>query len=96
MADHFLAGAIITASPEFKPGDMPPKGYLDWHEWAEVQHKAGLRQVSCAICGKWRYPQELSNKTVDWTGVDNRGRKHEQTDAVCKACDRQAAEKEEA
>jgi uncharacterized OB-fold protein len=41
-------------------GSQPPKGYIQWHTWAEEQHKAGLRQSRCAHCGKWKYPQEMS------------------------------------
>jgi hypothetical protein len=44
----------------FKPGDPPPEGYLNWHAWAEVQDKAGLRQKQCSRCGLWKFPQELS------------------------------------
>lgn len=44
----------------FKPGDLPPSGYLNWHAWAEVQDKAGLRQKQCSRCGLWRFPQELN------------------------------------
>ena len=32
---------------DYKPGDPPPTGYCDWHEWARIQDKAGLRQVRC-------------------------------------------------
>ena len=35
---------------------------MAWHEWAEVQHKAGLRQKECGRCGRWKYPQELSDQ----------------------------------
>ncbi len=38
---------IICTTPDFKPGDQAPEGYLAWHEWAEVQHKAGLRPKEC-------------------------------------------------
>jgi len=41
-----------------KVGSQAPEGYLNWHDWAEVQHKAGLRQVPCPRCGLWRFPQE--------------------------------------
>ena len=57
-----IDGGIVCVQPEFKPGDQAPEGYLAWHEWAEVQHKAGLRQKECGRCGKWKYPQELSSK----------------------------------
>lgn len=49
----------ITVQKEYKPGDLPPEGYLAWHEWAEVQRKAGIKQVQCGRCGLWRTPQEL-------------------------------------
>ena len=39
---------------------------MAWHEWAEVQSKAGLKQKRCGRCGKYRFPQELSG-TVDRT-----------------------------
>ena len=51
---------IMSIAGQYKPGDMPPAGYCDWHEWAKVQHRAGLRQVRCDICSKWKYPQEVA------------------------------------
>ena len=54
--------AFITYQLDWKPGDLPPtdkSDYLGWHEWAEVQHKAGLRQRRCWKCGLWRFPQEV-------------------------------------
>jgi hypothetical protein len=57
-------GLHILQQAEYKPGDQPPEGYLAWHEWAEAQHKAGLRAKQCGRCGLWRYPQELS-PTID-------------------------------
>ena len=59
-----LRVACILEQATYKPGDQAPEGYLAWHEWAEVQHKAGLRQKQCGRCGLWRYPQQLS-ATVD-------------------------------
>jgi hypothetical protein len=44
---------------DYKAGDMPPTGYLAWHDWAKVQADAGLRQEQCDYCFKWRFPQEL-------------------------------------
>lgn len=41
-----------------KVGSQPPIGYMEWHEWADVQYKAGLRQRICPRCSKWRFPQE--------------------------------------
>jgi len=66
--------AIVTMSPGFKVGDPAPEGYLDWHEWAETQHKGGLRQVECPGCSKWRYPQELSTREVTSTMLVGRKR----------------------
>lgn len=40
--DIRFGNAIVSITPEFKPGDQPPKGMMDWFEWAEVQHKARL------------------------------------------------------
>ena len=51
--------AVLTIGGNYKPGDMPPNGYCEWHEWADVQHKAGLRQVVCDRCLKWKFPQEI-------------------------------------
>jgi hypothetical protein len=48
----------LIEQKEYKPGDLPPKGYLEWHEWADVQHKAGIKQFRCKRCGKWLTPQE--------------------------------------
>ena len=49
----------LLIQPHFNPGDKPPEnaGYLEWHEWADVQHKAGIRQSRCP-CGKLITPQE--------------------------------------
>lgn len=44
----------------FKPGDLPPQGYLAWHSWADVQRKAGIGQVRCVSCRLYRTPQELA------------------------------------
>jgi hypothetical protein len=51
----------IDIMPIFKAGDPPPEGngYLEWHEWAEVQLAAGLLQTQCPRCGRWNFPQEI-------------------------------------
>jgi hypothetical protein len=74
--------ACILEQETYKPGDQAPSGYLAWHEWAEVQHKAGLRQVQCGKCGLWRYPQELSGETIKWRGFTARGRSVDQAAAL--------------
>jgi hypothetical protein len=52
--------ACILEQDTYKPGDLPPEGYLAWHEWAGGQRKAGIKQVQCGRCGLWKTPQELS------------------------------------
>jgi hypothetical protein len=52
---------IVDVVPFFKAGDPPPSGYVEWHEWASVQLRAGLRQKRCESCGRYRFPQELKN-----------------------------------
>jgi hypothetical protein len=70
----------------YNPGDMPPpQGYLEWHEWAEIQHKAGLRQKECGRCGKWYYPQELSPNIDRHEAKSRKGPVTVET-AVCLHC----------
>lgn len=54
-----IPGGILCVQPTFKPGDPAPEGYINWHEWAAVQHTAGLRQKKCPACLRWKYPQEM-------------------------------------
>lgn len=77
--------ARILVRDTYKPGDLPPDGYLAWHEWAEVQRKAGIKQVQCGKCGRWQTPQELSGKTMRWTAQSRNG-PVEQTAPVCSKC----------
>lgn len=87
-----INGAIVCETPDFKPGDLPPDGYLAWHEWAEVQHKAGLRQKQCGRCGKFKYPQELS-AFIDRVAV-RRGKKTVVAEsAVCNECEEKGVAK---
>lgn len=44
---------------DFQPGDPPPTGYMEWHNWARTQYRAGLRQLQCIGCGRWLFPQEV-------------------------------------
>jgi len=76
----------ITAQRDYKPGDLPPEGYLAWHEWAEVQRKAGIKQVLCAKCCLWKTPQELSGQFVESKGTDRYGQVHMMKDPVCTKC----------
>lgn len=49
---------FVDIAPTFKPGSQPPTGYIEWHDWAGVQSRAGLKQRRCATCGLYRFPQE--------------------------------------
>ena len=62
----------VLIEPNFKTGDQPPTGYLEWHSWATVQARAGLKQRRCPTCRLWRFPQEpcLNGKCSQW--VDQR------------------------
>lgn len=42
--------------------DPPPKGYVEWHVWAKRQREAGREQQQCCMCGRWRFPVELSQR----------------------------------
>lgn len=77
----------IHVIPDFKPGDPPPEGYCEWHEWAEVQSKAGLKQQRCCRCSKWKFPQELSGKVEKWEAWDRKGNVHQFSGPICKECD---------
>ncbi|MDE0924774.1 hypothetical protein [Aurantimonas coralicida] len=77
---------VITVGGDFKPGDQAPEGYLAWHEWAEIQHKAGLRQQECGKCGKWKYPQELSGETISTEVRARNGRPRTIVLPVCNGC----------
>lgn len=48
------------ALSDYKKGDPAPTGYIAWHAWADVQHRAGLRQKQCARCLLWYFPQEAA------------------------------------
>ena len=78
---------FLCVTGTYKKGDPRPEGYLDWHEWARVQHRAGLRQRQCCMCSKWKYPQELSSIEHTHKVVEAKtGRTLVLTDPVCLAC----------
>ena len=82
--------ACLLAQATYKPGDLPPEGYLAWHEWAEVQRKAGIKQVPCGRCGRWQTPRELSETIDRFQAMTSRGERVEMTTPVCTKCDRAA------
>lgn len=84
--------AIVCETPDFKPGDLPPEGYLAWHEWAEVQHKAGIKQEQCGRCSKWKTPQELS-PTIDRATMQSRKGPAVVETVVCTECEAKGATK---
>ena len=61
MLDHKgRAVGWLSMCGDYEPGDPPPTGYNDWHDWAKVQLKAGLRSVRCDQCGRYKFPQEIA------------------------------------
>lgn len=54
-----IKNGYLCSAGQYKAGDMPPQGYLKWHEWAKVQYKSGLRQSKCTHCGCFLFPQEI-------------------------------------
>jgi len=78
--------AIVTYTPDFKPGDPQPDGYIDRQEWARVQMKAGLRQTQCPDCSRWQFPQQFSTQEVRWSAKDRRGRDHHFSAFRCADC----------
>lgn len=93
MPEFFIPriGFVLTGS-DFKPGDPAPISYQAWHEWAEVQHKAGLRQVQCGRCSLWKFSQELgdlkdTHETQTGRGAkQGRGKKVTVVSPVCLKC----------
>lgn len=78
--------AHVLVMPDYKPGDLPPEGYLQWHEWAEVQRKAGIKQTECPTCARWKTPQELSTHEVRWTVLTRSGQEIQQSEFQCSKC----------
>lgn len=72
---------------KFMPGDPPPEGYNAWHEWAGVQHRAGLRQRQCGKCSLWKFPQEMGSQVIKATMINNRGKAQLVSSLVCIKCE---------
>lgn len=86
MAKRFKGLVCILEGEDYKPGDPAPIGYLEWHEWADVQIKAGLKQQQCGKCSKWFFPQELSDKTIETNARTAKGARVRLSDPVCIGC----------
>ena len=77
----------ICGGETFEVGSQPPSGYIEWHDWARVQDKAGLKQVTCGVCSRWRFPQELSGEIIVTYPLDGRTFKPIRDESpVCRDC----------
>lgn len=85
----------LLVMPSYKAGSQAPTGYLQWHAWAEVQHKAGLRQKQCGRCGLWRFPQQLSAATDKATLQSRKGPVTVET-PICNDCGTQETQRAQA
>lgn len=83
------ARIYLSVTPDFKVGDPPPheSAYTHWHEWADVQHKGGLRQAQCGSCARWHFPQELSPTSRAWSALNNRGERVQMLSRICLKCE---------
>lgn len=36
-----------------------PSGYVEWHEWAKANYKAGHRSRKCVCCGLYIFDNEF-------------------------------------
>jgi hypothetical protein len=76
----------VDESPHFKPGDMPPPGYIERQEWAAVQMKAGLKQRTCGFCSLYCFPQELSGEEIRTRATTSRGLIVNRVVPICRKC----------
>jgi len=53
-----MRAVCILAGRDYKPDDPSPTGYLERHEWAHAQLKAGRKQTMCRKCRRWLFPVE--------------------------------------
>lgn len=83
----------ILVQADYEVGSMPPTGYLAWHEWAETQHKGGLRQKCCSCCGKWKFPQEVGNAGYSYTAKNRRGEEVKIDGILCIECEERRVKK---
>jgi len=74
MAKRFHR-VFLDGVSAYRKGDPAPEGYIAWHSWADVQHKAGLGQSVCSRCSLYQFPQELDADATALAGKP-----------VCRAC----------
>ena len=79
---------FISITDDYKAGDLPPENgsYLEWSAWADAQHKAGIKQVECGKCGKWKTPQELDTEKLKSTVFDKNMEEIEIEEPHCIDC----------
>lgn len=78
---------------KFEPYSQPPAGYMERHEWAQVQLRAGLRQKLCGFCSLWKFPQELVGDAIVTQAETSRGTKVNQIWHVCEECSKKESVK---
>jgi len=77
-------GAFVAGAGVYRTGAPAPRNYRAWHSWADLQHKAGLRQYRCGRCGLYWFPQELDADATALAG-----------ESVCRSCAGKALGQEE-
>lgn len=91
MGTGRYGSALVHEAGSYKPGDMPPEGYIEWMEWAEVQRKAGIKQQQCGSCALWRTPQELSATVREHTMHKRNGDPVTVVARICLKCEAKLA-----
>jgi hypothetical protein len=52
----------IDAEGDFLPCGPRPDGYLAAHAWAQVQLRAGRKEVRCMSCSLWHFDFEMDDE----------------------------------
>jgi hypothetical protein len=84
-----IKDGILCVAETYKPGDLPPtdeNDYIGWCEWAEVQHRAGIKWTPCGVCGRHVTPQEQSGETAQTMAKDRKGNPVTITAPICAKC----------
>lgn len=51
-----MAVRLLNGCSWHKPKQL---AYVAYHEWADRQHRKGVRQRKCSVCGLWLWPEEV-------------------------------------